>query len=94
MVGPFLFFRDPFVWSFAFLDRTSWVSEIMADAITGGVVTVGVSTDRKLNVLDLFLVVLGSTRKELMKGCSFPAERLLAPCTSVPLRRVAAIVAD
>lgn len=82
----FLFFRGPFIWSFASLDLVRWVSEIMTDAVAVGLVTVGVSVDKKSNVLDLLLMVLGSTGEELVKGCSFPAERLLAPgTTSVPL---------
>lgn len=71
--------ETPFFGLLLFLGRGSWVSEIMADVIAIGVVTVGVSTDRKLKVLDLLLMVLGSTGEELMKGCPFPAERLMAP---------------
>lgn len=82
----FLFFRGPFIWSFASLDLVRWVSEIMTDTVAVGLVTVGVSVDKKSNVLDLLLMVLGSTGEKLVKGCSFPAERLVAPCTtSVPL---------
>lgn len=76
--GLFLFFRGPFIWSFASLDLVRWVSEIMTDAVAVGVVTVGISVDKKFNVLDF----LGSTGEVLVKGCSFPAERLLAPCTT------------
>lgn len=58
----------------------------MADAVAVGVVAVGVFVDKKFNVLDLLLMVPGSTGAELVKGCSFSAERLVAPCTtSVPL---------
>lgn len=86
VLALFLFFRGPFIWSFASLDLVRWVSDIMTDAVAVGLVTVGVSVDKKFNVLDLLLMVLGSTGEELVKGCFFPAERLLAPdTTSVPL---------
>lgn len=94
VAGSFLFFRGPFLGSLASLDLAGWVSEVTTGAIAVGVVIAGVSADRKRNVLDLVLTVLGGTGEELMEGCSVPAERLLEPCTSVPLRRVAAIVAD
>lgn len=66
----------------------------MVDVIIGGVVIVGVFIDRKFNVLDFFFVVLGSIRKELMKGCFFFVERFLVFCILVLLRRVVVIVVD
>lgn len=82
VLGFFLFFRGPFICSFAFLDLALWVSDLMTDAGAVGVVRVAVSTDRNVTV-DLSLVVLGSTGEEVVKGSSFPAEKLVAPCASV-----------
>lgn len=82
LFGFFLFFRGPFICSFAFLDLALWVPELMTDVGAVGVVPVAVSTDRKLTV-DLLPMVLGSTGEEVVRGCSFPAERLVTPCASV-----------
>lgn len=55
----------------------------MTNAGAVGVACVAVSIDRELTVLAPLLVALESTGEELVKGCSFPAERFLAPLVAL-----------